>query len=132
MERNVKTKTIYVVFVFIIDIILNYLLVFAIFEIFSAHFEQINFPLYEMSFFDDEQKKQLVSYFLKIILESSTKTSIGVPSIISNNSRISFGITTLPSSSTFLIIPVLFIFPFPPSFNLPCIGYTSICYTIKW
>jgi hypothetical protein len=45
-------------------------------------------------------------YFLKISCSLSVKISIGSPSLILNVFLISLGITTLPSSSTLLTIPV--------------------------
>ena len=77
--------------------------------IFSAHFEHTNLSLNVIRFLAFPQKTQFGSYFLNTIEEPSTYISIGSFSAISNLFLISIGITTLPNSSTFLIIPVDFI-----------------------
>ena len=50
-------------------------------------------------------------YFLSISSSLSVNISSGSPSLMRSVRRISFGITTLPSSSILLTIPVAFIFP---------------------
>lgn len=55
------------------------------------------------------QKMQQGSYFLSMILSSSTKISSGSLALMSKVLRISIGRTILPSSSILLTIPVDFI-----------------------
>ena len=80
---------------------------------FSKHLSQTNLPLYSDSFLEFPQKIQFGSNFFNTIFEPSTYISIGSFSAIPNLFLSSIGITTLPNSSTLLIIPVDFV-SFPP------------------
>lgn len=84
---------------------------------------QTVFPLKCMTCDALPQKMQEGEYFWSTIPSPSTNISSGVPTSISIVLRNSFGRTIRPSSSTFRVIPVAFIFS-SPSYRV--YGYHNI------